>query len=82
MADDPQIEVYNPERITEFLLNNAVTAEEWDAAAEEVRRLGLDPANVPNTDPNARAKLMTNAEFDAKLDRVERIRSLENSRSA
>ena len=27
MADDPQIEVYNPERITEFLLNNAVTAE-------------------------------------------------------
>jgi hypothetical protein len=35
MADDPQIEVYTLERIAEFLLNNAVTAEEWDAAAEE-----------------------------------------------
>ena len=37
------VEIYTPERKAEFLLNNAVTPEEYRRAAEEVRRMGLDP---------------------------------------
>lgn len=39
-------EEYTPERIAEFLLNNAVDADDYAAALdlEEVRKLGIDPA--------------------------------------
>jgi len=36
------IEIYTPERRAEFLLNNAVGAEDYRRARAEVKRLGLD----------------------------------------
>ncbi|MBF4509309.1 MAG: AbrB/MazE/SpoVT family DNA-binding domain-containing protein [Aeromicrobium sp.] len=43
-----EVEVYTPERQAEFLLNNAVTAAEYDEALAEVRALGVDSATVPH----------------------------------
>lgn len=45
-ASDPDVEVYTPERIAEFLLNNAVSQQDYDWAVAEVRRLGLDPETI------------------------------------
>jgi len=41
-----EVEVYTPERRAEFLLNNAVTAAEYDEALDDVRALGVDPEAV------------------------------------
>ena len=45
-------EIYTPERKAEFLLNNAVTQEEYDLAAKEVRKMGLDPEEIPHEKPD------------------------------
>lgn len=37
------VESYTPERRAEFLLSNAVDAEDYEAAKREVRAMGLDP---------------------------------------
>jgi AbrB family looped-hinge helix DNA binding protein len=47
-ADWPEPEIYTPERIAEFLLNSAVSEDEYLAAIEEVRRMGIDPSTVPH----------------------------------
>ena len=46
--DWPEVEVYTPERIAEFLLNNAVSEADYQAAIEEVITMGIDPATVPH----------------------------------
>lgn len=38
----PEPEVYTPEETAEFMLNNAVTAAEYDDALAEIRALGID----------------------------------------
>jgi AbrB family looped-hinge helix DNA binding protein len=43
-----ETEVYTPERIAEFLLNNAVDGPEYDAALARVREMGIDPNAVPH----------------------------------
>jgi AbrB family looped-hinge helix DNA binding protein len=45
------IEMYTPERKAEFLLNNAVDSEDYRAAVDEVRRMGLDPDQIPHRRP-------------------------------
>jgi AbrB family looped-hinge helix DNA binding protein len=40
------IEIYPPERRAEFLLNNAVGAEDYRRARAEVKRLGLDADRI------------------------------------
>jgi len=45
------VEVYPPTRVAEFLLNNAVDAEDYRLAVKEVRRLGLNPSDVPHRKP-------------------------------
>ncbi len=45
------IEIYTPERRAEFLLSNAVDAEDYRRAVEEVRKLGVDPNDVPHERP-------------------------------
>lgn len=45
------VEVYPPERRAEFLLSNAVDAEDYARAEEEVRKMGLDPATIPHHKP-------------------------------
>lgn len=45
------IEVYSAERRAEFLLSNAVDAEDYRSATDEVRRMGLDPDQIPHHRP-------------------------------
>jgi AbrB family looped-hinge helix DNA binding protein len=40
------IEIYTPERRAEFLLNNAVGAEDYRRARAEVKRMGLDADRI------------------------------------
>lgn len=42
------IEVYTPERIAEFVLNNAVGREDYLRAVDEVRSMGIDPDTIPH----------------------------------
>lgn len=44
-------EDYTPERIAEYLLNNAVSVEDYCWAREEARRLGVDPDKIPHEPP-------------------------------
>ena len=45
------VEVYSPARRAEFLLNDAVDAEDYAAARAEVRQMGLDPDAIPHVKP-------------------------------
>ena len=45
------VEIYPPERRAEFLLSNAVDAEDYARAIKAVRKLGLDPATIPHHKP-------------------------------
>jgi len=45
------IEIYTLERRAEFLLSNAIDAEEYSAAVAEVRKMGLDPDAIPHHAP-------------------------------
>ena len=47
------VETYTPQRRAEFLLSNAIDAEDYARAVEEVRRLGLDPATIPHYKPGS-----------------------------
>ena len=44
-------ERYTPERRAEFLLTNAVDAEDYAAAVAEVCRMGLDPERINHSKP-------------------------------
>jgi AbrB family looped-hinge helix DNA binding protein len=50
------VEIYTLERKAEFLLSNAVDAEDFEAAVAEVRRLGIDPSKIPHHKPRKRAR--------------------------
>jgi AbrB family looped-hinge helix DNA binding protein len=45
------VETYSPERKAEFLLSNAVDKADYARAVEEVKRMGLDPKNIPHHKP-------------------------------
>ena len=45
------VEVWSPERKAAFLLENAVDQEDYDWACGEVRRMGLDPDQIPHGRP-------------------------------
>jgi AbrB family looped-hinge helix DNA binding protein len=47
-------EKYTPERKAEFLLNNAVTSEDYAWAVKEVRKMGIDPDKIPHEKPKSR----------------------------
>lgn len=44
------IEMYSPERIAEFLLNNAIGREDYARVVEEVKAMGIDPDVIPHTE--------------------------------
>ena len=48
------LEIYTPERKAEFLLNNAVTSEDYAWAVKEVRKMGLDPDKISHEKPKSR----------------------------
>ena len=45
------VEIYTPERIAEFLLNNAVDEDHYQRQREEVLKMGLDPDAIPHEKP-------------------------------
>lgn len=45
------VEVYTPERKAEFLLSNATNKKDYKSALAEVRKLGVDPADIPHDKP-------------------------------
>lgn len=45
-------EEYTPKRIAQFLLSSAIDKEDYDAACQEVRRLGLNPSQIDHVRPN------------------------------
>ncbi|HUP53817.1 MAG TPA: AbrB/MazE/SpoVT family DNA-binding domain-containing protein [Longimicrobiales bacterium] len=45
------LEVYSRERMAELLMSNAVDAEDYLRAMEEVREMGLDPADIEHKRP-------------------------------
>lgn len=47
----PPVEVYTPERIAEFLLNNAVDGKDYEWALKKVREMGLDPSKIDHQPP-------------------------------
>ena len=48
------VEVYTLERKAEFLLTNAVDADDYARARRLVKRMGLDPDRVPHRPPKKR----------------------------
>ena len=48
------IEIYTPERKAEFLLNNAVSPEDYAWAVREVRKMGLNPESISHEKPKHR----------------------------
>jgi AbrB family looped-hinge helix DNA binding protein len=49
--DASLLETYTSEREAEFFLNNAVDAADFAQAVAQVRRMGLDPAQIPHDKP-------------------------------
>jgi AbrB family looped-hinge helix DNA binding protein len=45
------VERYTPERKAEFLLSNAVDADDYRGARKEVKKLDLDPDKIPHQRP-------------------------------
>lgn len=45
------VEHYSAERQAEFLLSNAVGAEDYQRAIKDVRKLGIDPENIKHYKP-------------------------------
>jgi AbrB family looped-hinge helix DNA binding protein len=45
------LEMYTPERKAEFLLNNAITGEDYAWAVQKVREMGLDPDKIGHQPP-------------------------------
>jgi AbrB family looped-hinge helix DNA binding protein len=64
------VEIYTPERKAEFFLNNAVTKEDYDAACEDIRAMGLDPAKIPHTEDVDRDALPSRAEMDKQWEAI------------
>jgi AbrB family looped-hinge helix DNA binding protein len=42
------VEKYSPERKAEFLLSTATTAQDYQRARKEVKKLGIDPDSIPH----------------------------------
>jgi bifunctional DNA-binding transcriptional regulator/antitoxin component of YhaV-PrlF toxin-antitoxin module len=45
-AQGPSVEVYTPERVAEFFLNNAMDKEDYREAREKVSEMGIDPDSI------------------------------------
>lgn len=47
------VEIYTPERRAEFLLSNAIDAEDYARARKEVQKMGLNPDKLPHYNPTS-----------------------------
>ena len=41
------VEIYTPERLAEFFLNNAMDQQDYLDARKEVQSMGIDPDKIP-----------------------------------
>jgi AbrB family looped-hinge helix DNA binding protein len=74
-------EVWTPQRKAYLVLINAMTKEEYDRVAAMLRDEGIDPTDVPDLDPDHRATLPTDREWDeGRAER--RAKLLRESQSA
>ena len=46
MVAEPEVEVYTPERLAEFFLNNVLTKEGYQEARQDVIAMGIDPDTI------------------------------------
>ena len=46
------VEIYSPQRVAEFLLGNAVDAQDYEDARAEVKKMGLDPDSLSHAKPD------------------------------
>jgi len=53
IPDSELMEACTPERIAEFLLNNAIDEEDYRRAREEVEKLHLDADRIPHEHPSS-----------------------------
>jgi AbrB family looped-hinge helix DNA binding protein len=76
------VEIYTSERKAEFFLNNAVTKEDYDAACEDIRAMGLDPAKIPHTEDVSRDALPSRAEMNEQWEAIRKklSKKVESSR--
>jgi AbrB family looped-hinge helix DNA binding protein len=42
----PEVEIYTPERLAEFFLNNVLTKEGYLEARKDVQAMGIDPDSI------------------------------------
>jgi len=61
-------ERWTPERTAYFMLSNCMTREEWDRMIPDVVALGLDPSRIPGIEPNHRATLPTDDQWDERQE--------------
>jgi AbrB family looped-hinge helix DNA binding protein len=59
-------EVWSPQRKAYLVLINAMTKEEYDRVAALLREEGIDPTDVPDLDPDHRATLPTDQEWEER----------------
>lgn len=45
-ASAPEVEIYTPERLAEFFLNNVMTREGYLEARKDVAAMGIDPDSI------------------------------------
>jgi AbrB family looped-hinge helix DNA binding protein len=65
------VEIYTPQRKAEFLLNNALTKEDYERACRAIRDdLGLDPGRIPNTEDVTRDDLPSSRELSQQMKRI------------
>ena len=67
------VEIYTPQRKAEFLLNNAVTQEDYNESCRIIREdFGLDPTKIPFTEDVRREDLPTKQEFRRQMRQIHR----------
>jgi AbrB family looped-hinge helix DNA binding protein len=59
-------EIWTPQRKAYLTLINTMTKEEYDRVAGLLREEGIDPTDVPDLDPNYRATLPTDQEWEER----------------
>jgi len=72
-------EIWTPQRKAYLTLINAMTQEEFDQVSALLREEGIDPTDAPGIEPDHRATLPTNAEWEAhrRLRRAELLKDAE-----
>jgi AbrB family looped-hinge helix DNA binding protein len=73
-------EVWTPQRKAYLTLINTMTKEEYDEVSSLLREEGIDPTNAPGLDPNYRATLPTEKEWEKR--RTQRRAELRERHSA